>query len=100
MFNPVQEPREITLSRQRAQAEGLSVVAGHLHYRNPEGFNGPGEIVRFGNLEHLDGKLQDVGLTERTHIVVKTGGEWIGAATALGQILTYFKMPIKRYSEI
>lgn len=78
----------------RGREEGLSVVEGKVWYQNPEGLNGTGEVYKL----NVDSEVvEDVGLCEKTHLQLKIEGRWYEFCVSLGQILTHFKMPVKRY---
>jgi len=79
MITQQHEPTWFTEDRNRARAEGLSVIDGNIWYRNPEGLTGPG--LQFSGTEKTGyilstvGRIQDVGLCEKTHLQVKIDGE-------------------------
>lgn len=96
-----QEPAWVADERKRAREEGLSVVDGNIWYKNPEGLNGDGSqfsgTEKTGYLVTTAGHIQDVGLSQRTQLQIKIDGKWFEAPIALGQVLSFFNVPMKRY---
>jgi len=99
-----QESAWIASNRLRASDEGLSVVDGNIWYKNPAGLNGDGSQFsgtdKTGYLLRYAGRIQAVGLCERTHLQIKVDGRWGEACIALGQVLRCFNMPITRYGSL
>ena len=101
MMTTNQEPDWVADERKRAREEGLSVVDGNIWYKNPEGLNGDGSqfsgTEKTGYLVETAGRIQDVGLCQKTHLQIKIDGKWFEALIALGQVLRFFNLPSKRY---
>jgi hypothetical protein len=101
MMTPQQDSAWVVQCRKRARDEGLSVIDGNIWYRNPAGLNGEGcqfsGTEQTGYLLGQAGRIQDVGLCELTHLLIKEDGNWCGVCISLGQVLDCFKLPRKRY---